>query len=61
MIYNNNSSNYAPIAATQTRELLEQEHPTIDTGLESAPNPQEFEFEPPRKRKRSSRLHPVNA
>ena len=59
MIYNNNSSNYAPIAATRTREILEEEYPKIDTGPESSPRPQEFEFDQPRKRKRSSRLHPV--
>jgi uncharacterized protein YecE (DUF72 family) len=58
MIYNNNSSNYAPIAATRTRKILEEDFPNISTGPESA-KPQEFEFDEPRKPKRSSRLHPV--
>ena len=58
MIYNNNSSNYAPIAATRTREIIEEEYSKIDVGPERSPRPQEFEFEKPRKRKRASRLHP---
>jgi uncharacterized protein YecE (DUF72 family) len=58
MIYNNNSSNYAPIAATRTCKILEEDFPNISTGPESA-KPQEFEFDEPRKPKRSSRLHPV--
>jgi uncharacterized protein YecE (DUF72 family) len=58
MIYNNNSSNYAPIAATRTRKILEEDFPNISTGPES-PKPQEFEFEDPAKPRRSSRLHPV--
>src|SRR5438477_3791664 len=37
MVYNNNSKNYAPIAATRTREILEEAYPSISTGPQSAP------------------------
>jgi len=57
MVYNNNSSNYAPIAATRTREILQEEYPNIATGPENPTT--ELEFEKPSKR--SSKLHPVGA
>jgi len=59
MVYNNNSSNYAPIAATRTREILQEEYPNIATGPESSGETKELEFEKPSRR--SSRLHPVGA
>ena len=59
MVYNNNSSNYAPIAATRTREILAEEYPNISTGPESSAEREELEFEKPSRR--SSRLHPVGA
>jgi uncharacterized protein YecE (DUF72 family) len=61
MIYNNNSSNYAPIAATRTREILDEEYPNIETGPKRSARPQELEFDQPRKHKRSSRRHPAEA
>lgn len=61
MVYNNNSSNYAPIAATRTREILQEEYPNISTGPESSAGWQEPEFEERRKPRRSARLHPVEA
>jgi uncharacterized protein YecE (DUF72 family) len=60
MVYNNNSSNYAPIAATRTREILEQDYPQIDTGPESAAKSDQLELEPAHKPRRGSKLHAVH-
>jgi uncharacterized protein YecE (DUF72 family) len=57
MVYNNNSSNYAPIAATRTRELIEEEHPQISTGPEKNA---EVVIDHPRKPRRAPRLQPVH-
>jgi uncharacterized protein YecE (DUF72 family) len=57
MVYNNNSSNYAPIAATRTRELIEEEHPQISTGPEKT---LEIKIDHPRKLRRAPRLQPVH-
>jgi uncharacterized protein YecE (DUF72 family) len=58
MIYNNNSSNYAPIAATRTREILEEEHPQISTGPEPLPQHEvQLAFEDRTTTSRSLKLH----
>jgi uncharacterized protein YecE (DUF72 family) len=59
MVYNNNSSNYAPIAATRTREIIEEEYPKVDTGPAKSVSSPELEFEPA-KPKRSAKLHVVH-
>lgn len=61
MVYNNNSSNYAPIAATRTREILAEEYPNISTGPESSAATGELAFDKERKPRRSRKLEPVGA
>jgi uncharacterized protein YecE (DUF72 family) len=59
MVYNNNSSNYAPIAATRTRQIIEEDHSGIGTGPKSSA-PHQLDFDHPRKPRRSAKLQPVH-
>jgi len=60
MVYNNNSSNYAPIAATQTRQILQEQFPEIDTGPRAQSVSEQMELETaPRRRRSAKKLQTV--